>query len=484
MKKIKALIAVLLSVTMCGILALATACGANGDDAGNGNIVSTGELKKDENGKVIFDDVTIKLETVVAGDDWAKFQDIINIFNREYDGQIYVNAHCTSDGLFETQVADRISNNNNPPDFIMSHGKYHKNFAEKNLIQPMNETMELSGITVDFSKYSQGLIQYRTLGTDSSIYSLAADAQSIVVLYNKELLSELGFEEAPTDRTALLDVCKKFKEQKNGAAIAWQDNDNNNDNFSEYSFCTAVLQNGGTLVNSEGKVDWYSNESNRKAFQDAISAYRELYNNGYATRNLGGGFGNFLNKKCIFYFAAPWHVEGLVQQVANNKGVTIEEAAEKYVGGVSTAKWFAMGENANKVCANYIYGDSHMFAMTRSVSDINKKAAILEFFNWFTTTEEIGVRWAKAGHISSCSVVTNSQAYKSDVFVSEYISNFYPNVDYFQCLPLTSVAEEFKKTIKSLYAATVLTTDYSEESDLTVIRNREQELNYSTGFFE
>ena len=476
MKKFKTIIAVLLSAIMCGALASMTACGGNENDSG---ITTTGELKKDENGKVIFDDVTIKLETVVAGDDWAKFQDIINIFNREYDGQIYVNAHCTSDGLFETQVADRISNNNNPPDFIMSHGKYHKNFAEKGLIQPMNETMELSGITVDYSKYSQGLMSYRTLGTADKIYTLASDAQSIVVLYNKELLNELGFEEAPTDRAALLQVCEKFKEQKHSAAIAWQDNDNNNDNFSEYSFCTAVLQNGGTLINGEGKVDWYSNENNRKAFQDAIESYRELYDNGYATRNLGGGFGNFLNGKCVFYFAAPWHVEGLVQQVANNKGVTVEAAAEKYIGGVSTAKWFAMGENANKVCANYIYGDSHMFAMTRSVSDINKKAAILEFFNWFTTTESIGARWAKAGHISSCIDVTNSQAYKADVFASNFISKFYPNVDYFQCLPLTSVADEFKTTIKSLYAATVLTTVYSDDNDLTAMKNKEKELNYA-----
>ena len=178
----------------------------------------------------------------------------------------------------------------------------------------------------------------------------------------------------------------------------------------------------------------------------------------------------------MFYFAAPWHVEGLVKQIANKYKVTEEQATEDYVGGVSTAKWFAMGENANKECANYIYGDSHCFAMTRSVSDINKKAAILEFFNWFTTTEDIGVKWAKAGHITSCSAVSNSQAYKTDIFASEFISNFYPNVDYFQSLPLTSVADEFEKTLKSLYAATVLSTDYSEE-------NKEKELNHSTGFF-
>lgn len=481
MKKFKTIMAVILGVVMCGTLAVTTACNKNDND--DSQITTTGELKKDENGKVIFDDVTIKLETVVAGDDWAKFQDIVKAFNREYDGQIYVNAHCTSQGLFETQVADRISNNNNPPDFIMSHGKYHKNFADKKLIQPMNETMTLSGITVDYDSYSKGLMKYRTLGTDDSIYSLASDAQSIVVLYNKKLLNELGYDNPPTDRAALLDVCAKFKDQKHSAAIAWQDNDNNNDNFSEYSFCTAILQNGGTLVNDEGKVDWYSNETNRTAFQNAITAYRELYENGYATRNLGGGFGNFLNEKCVFYFAAPWHVEGLVKQVANQYSITPEKAAEEYVGGVSTAKWFAMGENANKECANYIYGDSHCFAMTRSVSDINKKAAILEFYNWFTTTESIGVKWAKAGHITSCSDVSNSQAYKSDYFASEFVGNFYPNVDYFQSLPLTSVADEFGKTIKSLYAATVLTTDYSTANDLTTIKNKEKELNHSTGFF-
>lgn len=482
MKKIRSIIAVALSALVCGTMAFTvTACKNNNTI----DVTTTGDLKKDENGNVIFDGVTIKLATVVAGDDKAAFEDLVARFNIKYDGKIYVESDSTSQGLYETQIANRISNNNNPPDLLMSHGKYHKNFADKNLIQSLNETMDLSGITIDFSQYSSGLSQYKNLGaTDGSIYSVPADAQSVVVVYNKKIMNELGVE-VPSTRAELLNVCAKFKEKYTSAPIAWADNDTTC-NFSEYTFATAILQNGGTLVNSAGKVDWFDDKDNLTAVKNAIAAYRELYDLGYASRNYGYSLGlnEFMQGKRLFFCTAPWFLKGLIKNYAAKEGVSEDKLIEEYVGGTSLSGWFAMGENAGKSHGNYIYGDSHCFAMSARVTDINKKAAILEFIKWFTQTGSVAAKWAEAGHITSCTATIQSNEYKENKYASNYISKFYPDINGFNCLPVTTIAQTVVSNLNSLFAGTVTVAGgYTDASDEAAIKNRQDAINNATDFF-
>ena len=495
MKKMKSFIAILLSVLMLlGTVVFTSGCTntpteptPTGETTGDSTDDTTGELKFDEQGNVIFENVNIKLATVVAGEDLATFQNLIARFNNEYDGKIYIEVESIAQGLYETQVANKISNNNNPPDLLMSHGKHHKNFADKNMILPFNEAMEASGITIDFAQYSEGLTNNRNLGaTDGSIYSIAADAQSIIVVYNKKLLEEIGAT-VPTTRAELLDVCAKFKAKYGNAPIAWADNASDNTNFSEYTFATAILQNGGTIVNDEGRVDWYDNADNLAAVKNAIAAFRELYDNGYVKRNEGYsvGLSEFMNGERLFFFTAPWFLQGLVQNYASQMGVSEQELMEKYLGGASLAGWFAMGDNADKVCSNYIYGDSHCFAMSKTATDINKQAAIVEFIKWFTQTDSIAAKWAEAGHITSCMSTFNSQEYQSNAYVSNYIAAFYPEIDNFQVMPITKDANTVVTNLNSLYAGTItVESGYTDAADEQAIKNRQNEVNNTIDFFE
>ena len=58
---------------VAGILCVATlftvACGGTNNPTGNDWWTTTGSLTKDADGKVVFSNVEIKLNTVVAGDD-------------------------------------------------------------------------------------------------------------------------------------------------------------------------------------------------------------------------------------------------------------------------------------------------------------------------------------------------------------------------------------------------------------------------------
>lgn len=484
MKKIKSIIALTLAALTCGTLAFAAGCTGNPSSSNN---EPTGQLQFDENHKVIFEDVNIKLATVVAGTDKAVFDQLVARFNAAYEGKIYIESDSTAQGVYETQIANRISQNANAPDLLMSHGKYHKNFADKGLIQPFNNVMKLSGIEIDFSDYSEGLMKYNNLGaTDGSVYSIAADAQSTIVVYNKKAMSAIGYEKAPSNRAELLDACAKYKAKYNKTPISWADSESATGNFQEYTLGTAILQNGGSIANAEGRCDWYENETNRAAVQNAIKAYRELYDNGYAVRSYAKNncISDFVQGNSLFYFLAPWELSGLVINYAEKNNITEEKAIADYVGGASLSGWFAMGNNANQAYANYVYGDSHCFAMSKTVTDITKQAAILEFINWFTTSGSVAAKWAEAGHISSCISATASTEYKSNAYASNYFANFYPDINNFQNMPVVKDAKTYVDNIVRLFSGTVLVaTGYNDTADLNAMRIAQDDINNSLDFF-
>lgn len=482
MKKIKSVIALTLAALTCGTFAFAAGCNSNPPST-----ETTGELQFDDQGNVVFDDVSIKLTTVVAGSDKAVFDSLVKRFNSVYDGHIYIESDSVAQGIYETQVANRISKNNNPPDLIMSHGKYHKNFADKNIIQPFNNVMEKSGIEIDFKDYSEGLMKYNNLGaTDGSIYSIAADAQSTIVVYNKQLMTSIGYEKAPSNRAELLDACAKYKAQYKKRPIAWADADNATGNFQEYTFATAILQNGGNIANAEGRCDFYSNTENRTAVQNAIRSYRELYDNEYVIRNYSTSncITDFVNGNALFYFLAPWNLSGLVTSYAEKNNITEQEAIADYVGGASLSGWFAMGDNAKQPYANYVYGDSHCFAMSKTVTDITKQAAILEFIKWFTQTGTVAAKWAEAGHITSCKATTETEEYQTNAYATNFFANFYPDINNFQNLPVVKDAKTYVDNIVRLFSSTVLVAaGYNDAADLNAMRIAQDDINNSLDFF-
>ena len=145
--------AVLLAMTVTALSLGAFAACRGGDDGP----ITTGELVKDENGNVVFENVEIVCNTVVSGSDKDAFEQIVQQFNIEHRGEITVHTESIGDGTFENSVPQKINNNSNAPDLIMAHQKVLKSFANNNLLQPFDEAMELSGIEIDLSNYAQGL---------------------------------------------------------------------------------------------------------------------------------------------------------------------------------------------------------------------------------------------------------------------------------------------------------------------------------------
>ena len=108
---------------ICGIVSLicafsCVACSGGNDSQDNPNgewWETTGTLNTDENGKVVFEDVEIRLTTVVTGQDEEPLRQLVNLFNAEHRGEINVIVDNVDQNSYETNVASRISNNSNAP---------------------------------------------------------------------------------------------------------------------------------------------------------------------------------------------------------------------------------------------------------------------------------------------------------------------------------------------------------------------------------
>ena len=400
---------------------------------------TTGEIKKDSDDKIIYNNVELKLTTVVAGTDMPAFNSIISRFNVTHPG-ITVVATSETEELFNSEVAKKISNNSNAPDILMTHQKEMKSLADSKLIQPYNEVLELSGIEINLENYANGLTQYSSLNFKDQMFTVPVDMHSIAVLYNKELL---GQEQLPSTHAELLELCKKVKQEKNITPIAASTHDAT---FYRYVFSTAIMQNGGTFFDENTYNANWATGSNAESYKNAIASIRDLITENVMTRQMstGDALNAFLNNKALFYFVKPWEVQSVVNSYGGNK---------ENISGTDISGWFAM--NANAPTANYIFGDSHAIAISKTVTDITKKAAICEFVKWFSENSSAGANWADAGHMSASKIMTSDTQYKANTMVSNYLSKFYPNVDNFQTMGISPYTYQYKSYLEQLYLSVI-----------------------------
>lgn len=431
-KNVKAIFAGVLA----GATALLAACGGGGGDGGNQTHIdtpwwsTTGTLNK-VGDEIKFDNIDLKLITVVAGADLTPFKDIIETFNDAHEGQINVSVESVNEESYATQIANRIQVGMNTPDLLMSHAKLQKGLVSKKHIQPLDEIITATGYEMDWSNYSATLAKDSNLGYDNATFTVPIDMQSQIILYNKDILEDLG-ESVPTTREEFLNVCEKYKTMygNEGKAILMP---TQGGHFHQYVYPTAYVQNGGELYDeATNKVNWTS-DANIQAFNDANESILSLKDAGYMTYGLEEKdvLPSFYENKGLFLFITPW-------QIAANGGVfasyadanNIDVSAPDYmnricerIGSMSMAGLFAMDDT--KACKNNIYVDSHSFSVSVSVKDINKKAACLYFIKWFTENGETAAEWAKYGHNSANSQVINSEEYSNSVFVQNISQNFY-----------------------------------------------------------
>lgn len=425
-------------ITCLTALTILASCGGSNSSSNNGNTLTpwwttTGALEKDGSGNIVFDEVTLSLATVVAGEDVSALSEIISNFNVEYRGKINVTVENIGQDSFERTISDRVTQNSNPPTIIMSHQKGHKTFVQNKIIQPLNEAVELGDVDYSPSDIVSNLADSSNLGYEGYMFNVPIDAQSIVLYYNKPLLSKYNGGKLPETRAELIEVSKRAKAGE-GSGFTPLAVPNDNVFFNWYFVRTALVQNGFKFFDEETfKVDW-SEGDNLQALIDSVDSVNELFYGANAistiNQSTATAVNDFTNDRSLFFAYLPWNSASLFAKYGSDHGgKSIAEVQESYIGGASLSGMFQ--DDINDINAYKIYGDSHAFALTNSVNDITTKVAAAEFINYFTKNVSLGIKWANAGHVSTSHTILNDNRYKSDPYVSNYINQFYTDLNEF-----------------------------------------------------
>lgn len=392
----------------------------------------SGEITKDSNGNIVFDDLNIKLTSVICGYDQNGFETLIDQFNRKYNGQINITHQVYSQDEIDERVMQQIQNETNAPDLILTHQKTHAYLASNKIIQPMDAAYELAGIEVDKSDFLPNFADYCDLGYEGRMFTIPVDAQSMVIYYNKNLLSKYNAE-LPQTRADFLQLCKTVQngERASNSQFNAVTCGADYDFFKMYLLPTAVLQNGGELYGSDGLIHWTEGD-NFTAFSNGVKAVKELADEGLwdSTDSNESARAKFCKDNALFYISLPFDANTIFSAYASASGHSVDVVKTQDIGGFSTAGLFAL-DGAPENSKNKIFGDSHAFAMSKTVTDVTKKAAIAVFVNWFTTDVDVGIEWAKLGHTTASYTIRGNAAYNADSYVSEFSNMFYGDINNF-----------------------------------------------------
>ena len=146
----------ILSAALALTIPFAAAC--NGGGNGGGEWWSTtGELEKNGD-EIVFNDVGLRLASIVAGDDKEALNQIVAQFNAEYSGKIRVSVTTVGYESFEDYVARSVKQGDkSAPDIVMGHQSSVKAFLDYKVIQPIDVVMEQTGFNYDLNAFSTGI---------------------------------------------------------------------------------------------------------------------------------------------------------------------------------------------------------------------------------------------------------------------------------------------------------------------------------------
>lgn len=231
---------------------------------------------------------------------------------------------------------------------------------------------------------------------------------------------------------------------------------------------------------SDNHAEWSSNANNLDAMKKAITSIRELSTKGLMQKGLSkeAVSAKFVADEAVFYIVTPWEVTEIMTNYAKAHNKTLAQVKTEDIGAMSTSKLFAM--DANSPNAEKIFCDSHGFMMSTTVTDINKKAAILEFIKWFTETGTVGASWAEAGHISLSNTINGDSAYQQNDFVQNYISKFYPDISKLEGLGNTPLANTMTACFGQILTDAL--KNNTDTQDAAIIEEQQKKYNEAYDF--
>lgn len=445
MKKLLALI-----LTLCLLVIPLTACPEPPDDGGN-TLEGDGDIVRDADGNIVYDNVKLTMWSVTTGDDAATQDAIVEQFNQMYKGMIEVEVVHYSRYDLESLLSNTMQfDQENAPDILFNHGSRSTEYNDRGWLQEVDFFFEKSGALYDKEDFVPSLLESVTI--DGKAYGMPIDCHSTVLCIRVDILEKNGLK-IPTNYAELVEVCDKAAElaANNNLWIRGE----NSEGYSatewrkastavpytafpmsfgdmwvhEFVGYTAALQNGASFVGADGMPSW-----NTDAAAGGITTLKEMIfptstsvNKHALSKDYGSSYdvgdAPFLKGECIFKLQGPWAWQKELQTFDTMMG---KDGGSSNIATRSISNLFA--KDASNANASKIKGEGHAITLMKTVKSYTKACAATLFMEYMATNS--GIEWAKRGHLPAVRSVAASSDYTSNPAYDAYVKYWGTPEDY------------------------------------------------------
>ncbi len=460
-------------------LALIGAVSCSGGKVNSSSLVSStdgtvdeGDIVRDENGNILYDNVRLEMWSVTTGDD-AKTQDeIIARFNETYAGMITVQTSHISRYELETQLQSTMEfDREHAPDLLFSHSSRSNEYLERDWLLPLEGYLDKADISLDKDDYVSSLLDAATI--DGRVYGLPQDVHSAMVEVRLDILEKNGLN-VPHSYAELVEVCTEAIElaregnlwirgqnSSGYSASEWRKASVSTDYepfpiaygdmwVHEFLGYTAAIQNGGQIVGKDKMPAFDSDEvaNGLQLLRDWSKPSPTSLNRYAFSKDYGAeydvGYTPFLSGNALFKLNGPWaYANDLTDFDRDLKN----DGGSDNITTIALSDLFSLdpsSENASK-----IKGEGHAFMLFSTVKSTTKACAAMVFADWMVNNA--GIDWARRGHLPSLKSVEQAEEYQNDPDYLRFIRNWGSCADYVVIEPTpyyTYIDTYFKNSVR------------------------------------
>lgn len=439
-----------LLATIAGLAISLTGCGGGGNPSStNDDPVFEDELEYDDEGNIVFDNVEVTMWSIIGEPDLTIHKKLIEKFNSEYAGHINIKlvsqAHGDYYPALETTWKSDFADF---PDLCFMHNEKTATYANKGYLYSLSDqTLKDLGSTLDFSNVYENID--RVTKFNGKRYAVPIDAHGFVTNFRTDIILKngLGFDNntraIPASRAEYQSLLKSLKDKAAAGELLIRNITKGQDHAwklaptswqptcyqsTDPDGLSALYANGGSMTSADGRtITFQNNEGFKTYITDQVSNWEKGYfTNGTNTELFPAGNVAMFNE-------GPWWASMSYDPMYNNSDLkTVSEVlhvTQDDVDNYSTPYvpmhpngWWSLDESSS--LAHKWYGNGHIMALTKHITDINVAAACIEFMNWYigakteykidgANTDAYNLAyWCSSGHIPAWRNVYNSDEYK------------------------------------------------------------------------
>lgn len=469
------------------LLAVTLAFGACGANPSTDNpLEGDGDIVRDGNGNIVYDDVKLSMWSVTTGDDAITQDEIVSRFNEMYDGLINVEVRHISRYDLETLLSNTMQfDKDNAPDMLFNHSSRITEYEDNGWLQQVDFFFDKSGANFDKADFEESLLEAVTV--DGTAYGVPIDCHSAIMCIRLDILEKNNLP-VPTNYAELVQVCDsaaKLAEENNlwirgensegYSATEWRKASTAQPYTAfpisfgdmwvhEFVDYTASIQNGGAIVDGEGMPAW-----NTQTAADGIQVLRdwifpsETSENKYAlSKDYGSSYdvgdAPFNKGECIFKLQGPWAWQ---KELSTFDALLAKDGGSSNITTRSLSGMFAKDQTAEY--ASKIKGEGHAITLLKTTTSYTKACAATLFMDYMANSS--GIQWAKRGHLPAVLSVANSSEYTSDPAYTSYI-RYWGTVENYTVVPPTKyysyVDTYFKQAVQKAISSAHKTENIKE----------------------